>query len=270
MTRLRAATRRWPAVAVALAAACAAILVAGLAGRSPSPHRAAGTGLSALPAPRAPAFTPGRPTRLGSTRELTRWAPVRAPVVARGAPDPGAPAVATLSMRTPEGTDNAVEVLDRRMDGAGRPWLRVALPVLPNGTTGWVPRGALGGYQTVDTRLVIDLRTLRATLLRRGRVVLRAPVGVGRAGWPTPRGTFLVRNRLTRYRGATYGPVAFGTSARSPRATDWPAGGFVGIHGTDRPDLVPGRISHGCIRLRNADILALDRRMPIGTPVIIR
>jgi len=79
-----------------------------------------------------------------------------------------------------------------------------------------------------------------------------------------------VRNRLTRYRSPMYGPVAFGTSARSPRATDWPAGGFVGIHGTDRPDLVPGRVSHGCIRMRNADILALARRMPVGTPVTIR
>jgi lipoprotein-anchoring transpeptidase ErfK/SrfK len=43
----------------------------------------------------------------------------------------------------------------------------------------------------------------------------------------------------------------------------------VGIHGTDRPDLVPGRVSHGCIRLRNADIRALARRMPVGTPLTI-
>ena len=103
-----------------------------------------------------------------------------------------------------------------------------------------------------------------------GRPVLRAPVGVGTAATPTPTGDFYVRNRLTRYRSPAYGPVAFGTSARSPDATDWPAGGFVGIHGTDRPDLVPGRVSHGCIRFRNADILVLARRMPVGTPVTIR
>ena len=88
-------------------------------------------------------------------------------------------------------------------------------------------------------------------------------------GWETPRGRFYIRNKLTRYRSPAYGPVAFGTSARSPAATDWPAGGFIGIHGTDRPDLVPGRVSHGCIRMRNADILALARRMPVGTPVRI-
>jgi lipoprotein-anchoring transpeptidase ErfK/SrfK len=148
--------------------------------------------------------------------------------------------------------------------------VRVRLPVLPNGTTGWVPRTALGGYGTVDTRLEVDLRRFRATLFRAGRPVLRAAVGVGRPQWPTPRGTFYVRNKLTRYRSPAYGPVAFGTSARSPTLTDWPAGGFVGIHGTDRPDLLPGQVSHGCIRLRNEDILALARLMPVGTPLIVR
>ena len=44
---------------------------------------------------------------------------------------------------------------------------------------------------------------------------------------------------------------------------------FIGIHGTDRPELIPGRISHGCIRMRNADILALAKLMPIGTPLTI-
>jgi hypothetical protein len=97
-----------------------------------------------------------------------------------------------------------------------------------------------------------------------------APVGVGRPGSPTPRGTFLVRNRLRRYRSRRYGPVAFGTSARSPTMTDWPGDGFIGIHGTDRPDLIPGRVSHGCVRLRNPDILSLARLMPVGTLVDIR
>ena len=52
--------------------------------------------------------------------------------------------------------------------------------------------------------------------------------------------------------------------------TDWPAGGFVGIRGTNRPELLPGRVSHGCIRFRNEDIRELARLMPIGTPITIR
>jgi lipoprotein-anchoring transpeptidase ErfK/SrfK len=67
-----------------------------------------------------------------------------------------------------------------------------------------------------------------------------------------------------------YGPEAFGTSARSTKVTDWPGGSVVGLHGTNRPDLIPGRISHGCIRLRNADIRRLARLMPVGTPLTIR
>jgi L,D-transpeptidase catalytic domain len=185
-------------------------------------------------------------------------------------PARGAAAVARLGTRTPERTTNIVAVLARASDANGDVWVKVRLTVLPNGTTGWVPRSALGGYGTVTTRLVVDRRRLTATLLRDGRRVLRVPIGVGSPATPTPAGEFYVRNRLTRFRSPFYGPVAFGTSARSATLTDWPAGGFVGIHGTDRPDLLPGRVSHGCIRMRNADVRRLARLMPIGTPVSIR
>jgi lipoprotein-anchoring transpeptidase ErfK/SrfK len=255
----------------------AAVLVGALAGAgaasvsfsgSDSPPDTLATA-GRLPPPARPAFTPGPPRRLGSTRNVSHWATLRRAVSARAAPRADAPAVAALGLQTPEGTQNAVAVLARTQNARGRSWVRVALPVLPNGTTGWVPRRALGGYQTVRTLLDVDLTRLRATLFRDGRPILRTDVGVGMPGWETPRGHFYIRNKLTRFQSPTYGPIAFGTSARSPVATDWPAGGFVGIHGTDLPALVPGRVSHGCIRMRNPDLLALARRMPVGTPVRI-
>ena len=52
--------------------------------------------------------------------------------------------------------------------------------------------------------------------------------------------------------------------------SDWPGGGVVGIHGTNQPQLLPGRVSHGCVRVPNAAIRRLARLMPIGTPVRIR
>jgi hypothetical protein len=195
---------------------------------------------------------------------------VRSAVAARRRPDATAAPVALLPTRTPDGTANIVVVLGRRTDHAGRLWVRVSMATLPNGRTGWVPRHALGGYGIVDTHLVVDLQRLTATLYKRRRALFRARVGVGQSRWPTPRGRFYVRNQLTRYASAMYGPLAFGTSARSAGLTDWPGGGYIGIHGTDRPELIPGRISHGCIRMRNADILALARRMPVGTPITIR
>jgi lipoprotein-anchoring transpeptidase ErfK/SrfK len=221
------------------------------------------------PAP-APAFEIGAPVPLGDGRHESRWARVRRAVAARARPAAGARVVGRLRPRTPEGTTHVVPALARRQGRHGRVWVRVRLPILPNGSTGWVPRSALGGYGTAITRLVVDRRRLTATLLRAGRRVFSARIGIGRAGAPTPAGAFIVRNRLTRYRSPFYGPIAFGTSARSPTLTDWPGGGFVGIHGTDRPDLIPGRVSHGCIRMRNADILRLAREMPPGTPLTIR
>jgi len=178
-------------------------------------------------------------------------------------------AVALLGTRTAEGTGNVVLVLGRGEDSAGRLWARVRLPVLPNGTTGWVPRDSLSGYHVVHTHLVVELERLAATLFADGRVVFRARIGAGKPGSPTPRGQFYIRDRLRRFASPFYGPVAFGTSARSSVLTDWPAGGFIGIHGTDRPGLLPGRVSHGCIRMRNADIQRLARLMPVGTPLTI-
>ena len=70
--------------------------------------------------------------------------------------------------------------------------------------------------------------------------------------------------------GGVYGSFAFGLSAYSPQLSDWPGGGVVGIHGTNQPEILPGQVSHGCIRLRNQDILRLARVMPVGTPLTIR
>jgi lipoprotein-anchoring transpeptidase ErfK/SrfK len=266
VTRRRAALLA--AGAVGAAAAAAAGAGTGAAG-DPAPRTAPVADGRGLPAPIRPAFTPGRPEPLRGVRFVSRWAPVVRAATALARPERGAPAVAAVSTRTPEDTANIVLVIGRRVDATGRLWVRARLATLPNGRTGWLPRSALGGYGTVDTELRVDTARLTATLLARGRPVLRAPVGIGQPRWPTPRGRFYVRNELTKFAGATYGPLAFGTSARSAVLTDWPAGGFVGIHGTDRPDLIPGRISHGCIRMRNPDILRLARLMPVGTPLTV-
>lgn len=213
-----------------------------------------------------PAFAPGRPQLLAHEVSY-KWAPVSRAVTALPRPADGAP-LTSLSTVTPEGTTNLVLVLGSAWR-RGVEWVHVRLPVLPNNTTGWVRRSALGGYRFVTTHLVIDLNRLRATLFSDGRPVFVAPIGAGQPQWPTPRGQFYVRDELTDYASPFYGPLAFGTSARSSVLTEWPDGGFVGIHGTDAPQLIPGRVSHGCIRMRNQDILRLARLMPVGTPLTI-
>ena len=265
--------RRGSATALALvvaAAALAAVAWAKLDEREGSTLGAVDPFAHAtgLPQPVPPAFRPPRP-RLLADRGAAAWAPVRVRSVARVAPGTDARPIAALETLTPEGTSNLVLVLGREM-AAGGTWVRVRLPILPNNSTGWVRRADLGGYHFVHTHLVIDVDRLTATLFDHGHVVFRTRVGVGAPATPTPVGEFYVRDKLTRYRSPFYGPVAFGTSARSAVLTDWPNGGYVGIHGTSEPELLPGRVSHGCIRMANAAILRLSRMMPIGTPLTIR
>jgi L,D-transpeptidase catalytic domain len=265
-------------VAVALAGITTAAMVALL-------HRSSGTASSALsrssassrtlaemgrlPLPQRPAVTVRAPTLLSTRETRARYAPVLRRVYARRAPTYRSAPVATLELKTPEGTTNIVLVVSNRRRPSGW-WAHVRLAVLPNNQTGWVPRSALGGYTFVHTRLLIERARLTAVLFVDGRKVFKAPIGIGTAASPTPAGEFYIRDRLAGFGDSFYGPVAFGTSARSAVLTDWPGGGFIGVHGTNEPALIPGRVSHGCIRMRNADILRLSRRMPVGTPVTIR
>jgi len=251
------------------AATFVGLLLAGLGvSYREKPMRTA-TGVEDLPPAPAPALKVGRPKMLSGERYVSRWTVVRRPTTAHAAPSARSVVVARLGVSAPEGTPNLLAVLRARTAG-GALWVMVRLPVLPNGTVGWVSRRSLGSYQVVKTQLVVDRRHLRATLYQNGKSVFTAPVGVGTAVAPTPAGDFTIRSKLTRYASPFYGPVAFGTTARSAVLTDWPDGGFIGLHGTNQPGLIPGRISHGCIRMRNEDIVRLSRLMPVGTPLAIR
>jgi lipoprotein-anchoring transpeptidase ErfK/SrfK len=224
---------------------------------------------TSLPAPATPAFSVARPRLLNARRATARLATVSRSALVLAAPHAGSDPIATLDEQTEEGTTNVVLVVAQATTNEGA-WVHIRLPVLPNGRTGWVRRSALGGYRFVHTRLVVDRTKLTATLFKNGQPIFHAPVGVGTPAAPTPAGEFYVRLKLAGFNDPFYGPVAYGTNARSTVLTDWPGGGYIGIHGTNMPELVPGRVSHGCIRMRNQDILKLSALMPIGTPLIVR
>ena len=44
---------------------------------------------------------------------------------------------------------------------------------------------------------------------------------------------------------------------------------YIYIHGTNQEHLIGTAASHGCIRMRNADIIQLFEQVPAGTPVEI-
>jgi hypothetical protein len=200
----------------------------------------------------------------------SRWAYVLDHTAVRTAPSSTSPVIASLATSTSLGEPNLVSLLRAERDGNGHMWVLVRLPARPNGTTGWVARRALDRFQVVRTHLLVDRRSFVARLYRNGVEIFHTRIGIGRASTPTPSGEFYVREEIRNTSDAFYGPLAFGTSATSSTLTDWPGGGFIGIHGTNAPQLLPGAVSHGCIRMRNRDILRLAKLMPLGTPITIR
>jgi hypothetical protein len=210
-----------------------------------------------------------RSTKLTDDK-VAHWAVLMRRAIVRAKPSLAGRIVTTLPTGTTDGTQNDVLVLSRIDISPHSSWYWVRLPILPNNTTGFVRKSDLSPLFTVHTHLYINRAATSATLKRDGKVIFRTRVGVGKSYWPTPRGEFYVRDKLTNFDNPFYGPLAFGTSARSAVLTDWPGGGYVGIHGTNEPQLIPGHISHGCVRLRNPAILALGRLMPVGTPISIR
>lgn len=177
--------------------------------------------------------------RLSDERRVSRYAGAVARAAVRRLPSPSAPRVGRLRYLTEDGPFEVYPILESRIDDASRTWLHIRLPMRPNGQTGWVLRDDLGRLRAVTTMLRVNRATLRATLYRDGKRVWSSPIGIGTRATPTPAGQFWIRSRLRGLQSdPVYGPYAFGTAAYSV-LSDWPGGGVIGIHGTNRPDLIP-------------------------------
>jgi lipoprotein-anchoring transpeptidase ErfK/SrfK len=251
------------------------IALAGLAGAAiaAGPAFAADTppGLTTPPTTTTPAPAPkpeAHYTKLSNETTFTRWAYTNLDLKVKKSPAKSARTVGKLRFNTEDGPPEIYLALQMFTTAKGDEWVQVRIPGRPNGRAGWVPREGLGEFHLIHLQLIVDRRTLRATLYRNGKLIFKAPVGVGKASTPTPAGNYWIREKLKGF-GPVYGPLAFGTGAYSAELSDWPGGGVIGVHGTNEPHLVPGRPSHGCIRLHNKDILKLARLMKPGTPLLI-
>jgi hypothetical protein len=198
----------------------------------------------------------------------TTWAYDDVPNAIRQYPSNSSARVATLHANTEDDLPEVYIVL-RERQVAGVSWVEVRVPMRPNGRTGWVTLSSLSDLAKVTTELVINKAARQLRLYKAGHLIFTAPVGVGTPDDPTPVGHFWIREEFPVRGDPAYGPFAFGTSDYSTTLTDWPGGGVIGIHGTDQPGLIPGNPSHGCVRLRNADISRLSHLVPVGTPLLI-
>jgi lipoprotein-anchoring transpeptidase ErfK/SrfK len=184
---------------------------------------------------------------------------------------PGARPFAQFGRLNVNGFPTVFRVLStvRGADCAPR-WLRVQLPIKPNGVTGYVRANAVTTGH-VHSRVLVDLSAKRLTLFVNGRRVLATTVAVGSPATPTPTGRYYVNQRLIpQDPGGPYGPAAIGISAYSNVLTGWAQGGPIAIHGTDEPWSIGHAVSNGCIRVRNPVLRRLFKVTPAGTPVLIR
>ncbi len=185
--------------------------------------------------------------------------------------EPGRRRLARFEVLNVNGVPMVLGVLGEQLDGRCRAtWLHVALPIRPNGSTGWV-RASDVRRQLVRTRITVDLTEKRVRLYRRGRLVLSSPAAIGSSATPTPVGRYYVNQRLIPSDPhGPFGPGAVGISAFSPVLTGWAQGGPIAIHGTNEPWSIGRAVSNGCIRIPNPALRRLFAQAPAGTPVVIR
>ena len=151
-------------------------------------------------------------------------------------------------------------------------WYEVRLAQRPNESTAWVPAGDLS-LATDSYHLVVDLGCMHLRLFKDGQQIGNFPAGVGVPADPTPIGAFFVA-LFAQAPSPGYGAFVIVTSAHSNTISDWEESGdaITAIHGPLGSDSAIGttgaRVSHGCVRLHNADLAQL-RDVPAGTPVDI-
>jgi lipoprotein-anchoring transpeptidase ErfK/SrfK len=256
--------------ALALLGACSNADRPTLAEGGATPTTAASTASNAPttdPGPPLHELPPGPDSMLGYIATPTGAVPE-----VRTAPDPAAEAIevdATTAVGAP--TTFAVVGDPGATSDATGGWYKVLLPIRPNQGTGWVPAASVELTQT-PFRVFIDLggRTLRVE--NNGASVFESTVAIGTDENPTPVGASFVTELIqnTNPDGA-YGPYAFGLALHSETLTEFAGGpGQVGVHGTNQPELIGDAVSHGCVRLTNDDIVALQALgLPLGVPVFI-
>ena len=119
-------------------------------------------------------------------------------------------------------------------------------------------------------RIVVSIPD-RKLVLMNGPCAMRIyDIAVGKASTPSPQGEFVIVNRIPNPAWYTPGKVV-APGKGNPLGTRWmglSAKGY-GIHGTNAPKSIGKAASHGCIRMRAADLEELFELVSVGVVVEI-
>ena len=122
----------------------------------------------------------------------------------------------------------------------------------------------------VKRQVIVSVPDRKLVVMQDGAVLRVFEVAVGAEVSPSPSGTFEIVSRLTE-------PTYYHAGVVIPAGDDNPLGprwvGFnkkgYGIHGTNAPRSIGKAASHGCIRMRNRDIVQFFAMVSVGDTVEI-
>ncbi len=182
-------------------------------------------------------------------------------------PDAASEPAWTLAVPTEFGGPRHFAVLEEATDADGARWLRVQVPVRPNGSEGWIPADTVA-VAPVTTRILVDLSERSVVVWDGDDVVMNTTGAIGAALTPTPTGSYYIRDMFPWDPESIYGPWVFALSSYS-EVIDQINGGdaVVAIHGTRNNTILGEAVSLGCIRLDNDTLRELATLVEPGTPV---
>lgn len=153
----------------------------------------------------------------------------------------------------------------------GDDWVKVQLPIRPNGTEAWINTEDYSIRSTL-IHAEVDLSTTSVKVYDDGQLIAESQAAIGADETPTPLGTFYVAaKRRNPPAEAHLGTWALVLSSFSETLETFSGGlPVIAIHGSNNPEQVLGRaISNGCVRVPNDVIEFLAQHVPVGAPVIV-
>lgn len=150
----------------------------------------------------------------------------------------------------------------------GDDWVKVQLPIRPNGSTAWV-QAAFFDWSSHNYHIEVDLAGPSVRVWEGNNLVVESDAVAGRSDRPTPILRTYIDEKISGPSEA-YGTWIMSLASYSESISTF-SGGLpkLAIHGTNKEELIGQFASSGCIRVTNEIIEIIAERVPVGATVDI-